>query len=69
MPVKIGDDLELYNVEELAQLFGVQEKTIRALFKEGQLKGRKLAKRWYTTAEELRDYFSQSEAEALQGGV
>ncbi len=62
MPVKIGD-LELYNVEELAQLFGVQEKTIRALFAEGKLKGRKLAKRWYITAEELRDYFSKPEAD------
>ena len=69
MPVKIGEDLELYNVEELAKLFGVQEKAIRSLFKDGKLKGRKLARRWYTTAEELRDYFSRSEAEALEGGV
>lgn len=63
MPVKIGEDLELYNVEELAQLFGVQEKSIRELFKKGKLKGRKLARRWYTTAEELREYFSTPEAE------
>ena len=52
-----------------APLFGTQEKTIRALFAEGKLKGRKLARRWYTTAEELRDYFSRSEAEVLQGGA
>lgn len=61
MPVKIGEDLVLYDVEELASLFGVQEKTVRQLFRDGKLKGRKLARRWYTTEEELRDYFSQPE--------
>lgn len=63
MPVKIGEDLVLYDVEELASLFGVQEKTVRQLFRDGKLKGRKLARRWYTTEEELRDYFSQPEPE------
>ena len=63
MPVKIGEDLVLYDVEELASLFGVQEKTVRQLFRDGKLKGRKLARRWYTTEEELRDYFSQPETE------
>ncbi len=62
MPVKIGEDLVLYDVEELASLFGVQEKTVRQLFRDGKLKGRKLARRWYTTEEDLREYFSQSEA-------
>lgn len=69
MPVKIGEDLVLYDVEELASLFGVQEKTVRQLFRDGKLKGRKLARRWYTTEEELRDYFSRPETETQQGGV
>jgi DNA-directed RNA polymerase specialized sigma24 family protein len=68
MPIKL-ENLTLYSVEELATLFGVQENTVRNLFKSGKLKGRKLARRWYTTAEELRDYFSRSEAETLQGGA
>jgi hypothetical protein len=42
---------------------------MKELASDGKLKGRKLARRWYTTAEEIRDYFSRSEAEALQGGV
>ena len=38
-------------------------------FREGKLKGRKLARRWYATVDELRDYCSQPEAEILAGGV
>lgn len=66
MPVKIGEDLTLYTVEELAEAFGAQEKTIRRLLREGKLRGRKLARRWYTTEEDLREYFSQTEAELEQ---
>lgn len=66
MPVKIGEDLVLYTVEELAEAFGAQEKTIRKLLKDGKLRGRKLARRWYTTEEDLREYFSRTEAELEQ---
>jgi excisionase family DNA binding protein len=64
MPVKIGEDLVLYTVEELSELFDVQAKTIRRMLRDGEIKGRKLARRWYTTEEELKDYFSQPEEEA-----
>jgi len=64
MPVKIGEDLVLYTVEELSELFDVQAKTIRRMLRDGEIKGRKLARRWYTTEEELRDYFLQPEEEA-----
>jgi len=63
MPVEIGD-LTLYTVEELSELFDVQAKTIRRMLRDGEIKGRKLARRWYTTEEELRDYFLQPEEEA-----
>lgn len=62
MPVKIGD-LTLYTVEELSELFNVQAKTIRRMLRDGDIKGRKLARRWYTTEEELKDYFLQPEEE------
>jgi excisionase family DNA binding protein len=62
MPKTIGD-LVLYDVEELSELLGVQDRTIRAYIKDGKLKGRKLAKRWYVTAESLREYFEQPEPE------
>jgi excisionase family DNA binding protein len=63
MPVEIGD-LTLYTVEELSELFDVQAKTIRRMLRDGEIKGRKLARRWYTTEEELREYFLQPEEEA-----
>lgn len=61
MPIKVSDDLILYDVEELAKLLGIQEVTIRRLFKEGKLKGRKMARKWYTTEQELKAYFSHPE--------
>jgi len=62
MSVKIGD-LELYTVEELSDLMGIQERTIREYLKSGKIRGRKLAKRWYVTEEALREYFEAEEPE------
>ena len=62
MAIKKIGDLTLYDVEELSKLLGVQEKTIRAILRDGKLKGRKLARRWYVTEESLREYFQESDA-------
>lgn len=62
MSVKIGE-LELYTVEELSGLMGIQERTIREYLKSGKIRGRKLAKRWYVTEEALREYFEAEEPE------
>lgn len=62
MPKTIGD-MVLYDVEELAKLLDVQERTIRAYLKDGKLKGRKMARRWYVTEESLKAYFEQPEPE------
>lgn len=58
MPVQIGN-LTLYTVEELSELLNIQERSIRKFLREGQIKGRKLANRWYVTEEALRAYFEQ----------
>ncbi len=63
MPIQAGD-LKLYEVKELAQLLAIQERTVRKLFRDGTLKGRKLAKKWYITEESLKDYFSQVEPDS-----
>lgn len=63
MPIQAGD-LKLYEVKELAQLLAIQERTVRKLFRDGTLKGRKLAKKWYITEESLKDYFSQAEPDS-----
>jgi len=62
MPIKVSDDLVLYDVEELSQLLKIQAKSIRVLFKTGKLRGRKMAKKWYTTEQDLKAYFLQQEA-------
>lgn len=58
--VKIGE-LELYDVVELSQQLGIQERTLRKMLKDGKIKGRKLARKWYVSSESLRDYFRQPE--------
>lgn len=54
--LKIGD-MKLCNVEELAELLGVHPKTVRKMIRDGKLKGKKLAKKWYVSEEELIAYF------------
>lgn len=49
----------LYTVEELAELFGVQDRTIREYIREGRLRGRKFAKRWYVSGQSVMSYFEQ----------
>jgi len=61
MPKKLSDNLILYDVEELSRVLDIQERTIREMLKEGKLKGRKLARKWYVTEEELQRYFSVPE--------
>jgi len=56
-------DLKLFSVRDLSELLGVSEKTIQQYLKEGKLKGRKFALRWYVTEEDMKDYFSQKEEE------
>ena len=57
--------LKLYDVEELSELLGIHERTIRKLLSTGVLKGRKLAKRWYVSEENLIAYF-ESEVNQVQ---
>jgi excisionase family DNA binding protein len=58
MAIQIGG-LTLYTVEDLAEALNIQERTIRKFLREGTLKGRKLANRWFVSEESLREYFQQ----------
>lgn len=60
MPKIIGD-IKLFTVEELSELLEVQETTIRKYLRDGRLRGRKLARRWYVSEDSLAEYFSKSE--------
>ncbi len=64
MSIQVGD-MKLYDVEELAEMLSVGLPTIRRYLREGRLKGKKLAKRWYVSEENLKEYF-QPEASQVQ---
>ena len=64
MPKQIGD-LILYNVEELSQLFDVQQATIRKYLREKKIEGRKLARKWYVTEYALHEYFNSSDSDKV----
>lgn len=57
-------DLVLYDVETLSTLLDVQERTIRTYLREGKLKGRKMARKWYVTEWSLQKYFEKPEPES-----
>jgi len=56
MPIQLGN-LTLFSVEELAKKFSLNPITVRRLFREGRLQGRKVGKRWYLSEEAIQDYF------------
>lgn len=58
MPRQVGD-LKLYDIQELTELLGVQDDTIRNYLKAGRIAGQKLGTKWYVSEDGLRDYFSQ----------
>ena len=65
MSIQVGD-MKLYAVEELAEMLDVGLPTIRRYLREGRLKGKKLAKRWYVSEEAIKDYFQPEEVSELQ---
>jgi len=60
MPKTIGN-LKLYSVKDLSELLDVQETTIRKYLRDGKLRGRKMARRWYVSEESLAEYFRETE--------
>jgi hypothetical protein len=60
MPVQLGN-ITLFDVQDLAKKFRMNPVSVRTLFRQGRLKGRKLGKRWYVTEDALRDYFKKPE--------
>jgi len=56
MSIQFGN-LTLFSVEEISEKFNLHPVTVRRLFRQGRLQGRKVGKRWYLTEEALRSYF------------
>ena len=68
MPKDLGD-LKLYDVEELSKILNIQERTIRQMLRDGKLKARKMARKWYVTEDSLKEYFAQPEVESQKAEV
>jgi hypothetical protein len=62
--MKIDDDL-LYDVEGLAKVLLLSENTVRKKLVSGELKGKKLGKKWYMTGSAIRAYFAEGDDEKL----
>lgn len=48
-----------YNVYELVEILKVSSFTIREYLKAGKLRGRKIAKQWLVSEEELKDFLEK----------
>jgi predicted site-specific integrase-resolvase len=59
MPIKLGDNLTLYDVKELAEQFHITPLTIKYYIKSGRLKGQKMSKKWYVSETSLNEFFNQ----------
>ena len=66
MPLKIGDDLVLYDVAELAKLFKVTPLTVKAYIRAAKLRGRKMGKKWYVSETSLSEFFDCSQRMKLK---
>jgi len=51
-----NQEKQYLNVSDVAQRLMITEKAVRALFHSGELKGRKVARKWMTTSDLLRQY-------------
>lgn len=56
MSTKIDSDI-LYDVAGLAKILGVSGKTVRKMLSEGELKGKKLGRKWYATGAAIKSHF------------
>jgi hypothetical protein len=54
-----NQEKQYLNVSDVAERLMITEKAVRALFHSGELKGRKVARRWITTADLLKQYIEQ----------
>ncbi len=56
-------DKEFLTVKDVAELLGITERTVRALFKQGKVKARKVAGKYITTRDLLKAYIEHGKDE------
>ncbi len=57
MPKQIGG-IRLYSIKDLHEALGVNQRTLRAWFNSGRLRGVKIGTRWHITEENLRKFLN-----------
>lgn len=62
--------ITLYTTKDIAEQMGVSELTVRAWFREGKIRGRKIGRTWTTTQENLRAFLAgEPEAKPQEKGT
>ena len=56
MSITLGN-MKLYDVQELSEMFNIQDRTVRKLLRDGAITGKKLARKWYVSEDALKEYF------------
>jgi hypothetical protein len=59
MPIKLGDNLVLFDIRELSDTLEVTPLTLKSYINKGKLKGQKLGNKWYVSEISLQEYFNQ----------
>lgn len=49
---------KMYPIEEVAEMLGVQTRTVRGYIRQGRLKGAKFNKRWHISEDELSNFIT-----------
>jgi excisionase family DNA binding protein len=62
-PAKDGRDPEVLDVQTTARMLGISTHAVYALFKKGELPGRKVARRWRTTRDAVVTWLKRTSAE------
>jgi hypothetical protein len=60
MPKKIAN-IKMYDSKEISDLIGLTEQSVRAYFRKGILKGKKIGKNWYISNKDLKEYLLSHE--------
>lgn len=69
-PDTVVEKTKFYQVEEVAEIIGLDEATVRMFLRHGHLRGRRIGKRWYVTEPDLQAFIdneavAQAEADRL----
>jgi excisionase family DNA binding protein len=68
MPVKIGR-VELFEVNEIAEKFGISRGTILTYLKKSKLSGQKMGRKWYISDTALHQFFTKKSKKTRGGAV